>query len=159
MGEAIELSDLNQRVITEFRANGGIVRGEITVKHEAKQSVLNFEGEHLALVHHVGAKSGRHYISPLGCLEVDGRVFVFASFGGSELNPSWYHNLLVNPEVKVEIGTEIFDAVATEIKGRERDEIYSKQVEASPVFGDYQRVTKRLIPVIELVRSPIRTNA
>ena len=37
--------------------------------------------------------------------------------------------------------------------GAERDEIYAKQVAVEPQFGEYQRSTKRLIPVLELRRT------
>lgn len=102
-------------------------------------------------MHHVGARSGKEYISPLAYLSMDGRLFIFASKGGSAKHPSCYHNVLANPNVTVEIGTEWSRMVAKEIVGPERDAIYAQQSIETPAFGQYQRLTKRVIPVIDLV--------
>ena len=50
------------------------------------------------------------------------------------------------------MGTETFSASARVLEGAERDEVYARQVEAQPQFGDYQAKTTRVIPVVELVR-------
>ncbi|MFB1295782.1 nitroreductase family deazaflavin-dependent oxidoreductase [Mycobacterium sp. pW049] len=132
--------EMNRTVIDEFRANGGTAGGI-------------FEGKPLVLVHHIGAKSGTERIAPLVYLPDAGRVFVFASKGGADSHPDWYRNLVANPDVVVEIGTETYSATARILEGAERDEIYAKQVEAEPQFGEYQRKTERVIPVVELVRA------
>jgi deazaflavin-dependent oxidoreductase (nitroreductase family) len=112
-----------------------------------------FTGKPLVLVHHIGAKSGKERISPLVPLLDDGRIFVFASKGGSDSNPDWYGNLVANPNVTVDLGTETFPATARKLVGKERDEIYAKQSAVEPQFGEYQRMTTRVIPVVELVRT------
>ena len=132
--------DMNRKVIEEFRANGGTAGGV-------------FEGKPLVLVHHVGAKSGTERIAPLVPLVDDGRVYIFASKGGADTNPDWVHNLVANPGITVELGTETYTATARLLEGAERDEIYAKQVAAEPQFGDYQAKTERVIPVFELVRA------
>lgn len=60
---------------------------------------------------------------------------------------------MANPEVTVELGTETFPATARVVTGAERDAIYAKQSAVEPQFAEYQRITTRLIPVVELVRS------
>ena len=135
-----EFDEMNRTVIDEFRATGGNAGGVFT-------------GKPLVLVRHIGAKSGRERISPLVPLLDDGRIFVFASKGGSDSNPDWYGNLVANPTVTVELGTEMFPATARTLMGEERDEIYAKQSAVEPQFGEYQRMTTRVIPVVELVRT------
>lgn len=132
--------EMNRTVIDEFRANGGKAGGI-------------FEGKPLVLLHHIGAKSGTERIAPLVYLPDNGRVYIFASKGGADTNPDWYHNLVANPEVTVEIGTETYPATARVLDGAERDEVYARQVEAEPQFGEYQAKTERVIPVVELVRA------
>lgn len=132
--------EMNRTVIDEFRANGGKAGGI-------------FEGKPLVLLHHIGAKSGTERIAPLVYLPDDGRVYIFASKGGADTNPDWYHNLVANPEVTVEIGTETYPATARVLEGAERDEVYARQVDAEPQFGEYQAKTERVIPVVELVRA------
>jgi deazaflavin-dependent oxidoreductase (nitroreductase family) len=86
-------------------------------------------------------------------LEVDDHLYVFASKAGADTHPDWYRNLVANPEVRVELGTETFEAVASPLEGSERDRIYALQVERIPGFGEYQEKTTRVIPVVELIRS------
>jgi deazaflavin-dependent oxidoreductase (nitroreductase family) len=71
---------------------------------------------------------------------------------GAPTNPAWYHNLLANPEVTVEIGTETHEATAVPLEGEERDRIFDRVVEAAPGFGAYQAKTSRVIPVVALYR-------
>ena len=134
-----DMNEFNQGIIAEFRANEGRVGGM-------------FEGMPIALVHHVGARSGIERVAPLAYLADGDRLFVFASKGGADENPAWYHNLVANPKTTVEIGTEKFDVVAKVLTGAERDAIYAKQAAAYPGFAEYQRKTKRIIPVVELER-------
>jgi deazaflavin-dependent oxidoreductase (nitroreductase family) len=131
------MSDFNAQVIEEFRANGGTAGGM-------------FEGMPLLLLHNVGAKSGTEYVTPLVYLSDDGRTFIFASKGGAPSHPGWFHNLKANPEVVVELGTDRFDAVASEVTGNERDRIYEIQKSRQPQFAEYEAKTDRTIPVIEL---------
>jgi deazaflavin-dependent oxidoreductase (nitroreductase family) len=80
------------------------------------------------------------------------RLLVFASKGGAPTNPDWYHNLVANPEVTVEVGTESYQAHATALHGDERDRLYAEQSSRYPGFAEYQRNTSRVIPVVALVR-------
>lgn len=140
MTSQFDMKAFNASLIEEFRANGGKVGGR-------------FEGRPVMLVTVTGARSGRRLTIPLVYLQDGDRHFIFASKAGSDRNPDWYHNLVVNPSVTVEIGTETYDATAETILGDERDEIYAKQVAAAPQFGEYQEKTTRRIPVVELVRN------
>lgn len=140
MTESIDFNEMNRKVIAEFRERGGRVGGM-------------FDGFPLVLVHHVGAKSGTERISPLVPLIEGERIFIFASKGGSDENPAWYHNLVANPRTRVETGDETFDVVARVLTGQERDEVYARQVAVASQFGDYQRNTDRTIPVVELERA------
>ena len=136
---SIDFDEMNRGVIEEFRANAGKVGGM-------------FAGAPLILVHHTGAKSGTERIAPLVYFTENDRLFIFASKGGSDENPAWYHNLVANPDTKVEVGTETFPVTAKVLTGAERDDIYAKNAENQKQFSDYQAKTSRVIPVVELVR-------
>jgi deazaflavin-dependent oxidoreductase (nitroreductase family) len=135
-----EYLDWNNGIIAEFRANDGRLGGQ-------------FEGGPILLLHTTGAKSGANRVSPMMYLDHEGHLYVFASKAGADSHPDWFRNLSANPEVRVELGTEIFDAVAAPLESTERDRIYAIQVERAPGFGEYQEKTTRIIPVVELVRS------
>jgi deazaflavin-dependent oxidoreductase (nitroreductase family) len=132
-----DMNDFNEKVIEEFRANGGKAGGM-------------FEGTPLVLVHNVGAKSGTEYVTPLVYLGEEGRTFIFASKGGSDANPGWFHNLKAKPETTIEIGTDTVEVLAEELSGEERDRIYEIQKEQQPQFAEYEAKTDRKIPVVEL---------
>lgn len=135
-----EREQMNQRIIDEFRSNDGRVGGP-------------FEGAPMLLLHTTGAKSGDEHINPMMYLPEDGRLYVFASNGGRPNNPGWYYNVLADPAVTVEVGTETFDATATPLTGDERDRVYARQSELYPVFTEYQDKVDRRIPVVALDRT------
>ncbi|GAB3020078.1 nitroreductase family deazaflavin-dependent oxidoreductase [Mycobacterium bourgelatii] len=130
----------NKNLIEEFRANGGKVGGQ-------------FANADLLLLTTTGAKSGQPRISPLAYFRIDGKLLIVGSFGGSDVNPAWVHNLRANPRAHIEVGTDAYDVVAHELSPQERDEFYPKLTALVPVFGEYQAKTSRVIPVFELQRA------
>ncbi|MEV4346282.1 nitroreductase family deazaflavin-dependent oxidoreductase [Actinoplanes sp. NPDC049596] len=130
---------LNARFIEAFRANGGRVGGL-------------FEGNSVLLLHTVGARTGAAYTVPLTYLWDAGRFVVFASNVGAERNPGWYYNVLVNPDVTLEVGVETFPARASLVKGAERDLLWARQIARVPRFGAYEGKTTRVIPAVALTR-------
>jgi len=141
-----EFNDWNRKVIDEFRANGGKVGGM-------------FEGATILLLHSKGAKSQQERINQLAYVRDGGRFVVIASKGGAPTNPDWYHNIVANPELTVEVGTETFRVHATVAEEPERTRLYNKMVEMQPAnisktFDEYRHKTTRKIPVIVL--TPIK---
>jgi deazaflavin-dependent oxidoreductase (nitroreductase family) len=133
------MSDWNAKVIEEFRANEGRVGGA-------------FEGAPLLLLTTVGRLSGERRVNPMMYLAEGERMYVFASKGGAPTNPDWYHNLVSDPHVTVEVGTERFDARASVLEGEHRDRVFAEQARRYPGFAEYQAKTTRVIPVIALDR-------
>jgi deazaflavin-dependent oxidoreductase (nitroreductase family) len=133
------VNDWNARNIAEFRGNHGKVGGD-------------FEGAPLLLLHTTGARSGKLRINPLMYLKDGERYLVFASKGGADTNPDWYHNLKAHPNVQIEVGDETINVHAEEIVGPERDTLYGRQAALYPRFADYQLQTKRIIPVVALTK-------
>lgn len=131
------MSDWNQKIIEEFRANGGKVGGQ-------------FEGAPLLLLHTTGAKTGTERVSPVMYQQDGDRLVVFASKAGAPTNPDWYHNVRANPDVTVEVGTETIAARARVAEGEERERLWSRQKAEWPGFADYEKKTSRTIPVVIL---------
>jgi deazaflavin-dependent oxidoreductase (nitroreductase family) len=135
------MADHNARIIEEFRANKGRVGGY-------------FEGATMLLLHAVGRKTGLLRVNPLVYLPDGDRFVVFATKSGAPTNPHWYHNVMANRDVEVEVGTETIPVRATEIQEEdERADLYARQVERRPDFGEYPKRTSRRIPVIALERA------
>jgi deazaflavin-dependent oxidoreductase (nitroreductase family) len=80
------------------------------------------------------------------------RYVIAASKGGAPTNPDWYHNLVADPTVSVEVGSEQFDALATVVEEPERSELYDKIATSYPAFAGYEEKTTRTIPVVILTR-------
>jgi len=129
--------DWNTPIIKEFRANAGKVGGQ-------------FEGAPLLILHTTGARSGQERENPVMYRRVGDDIAVFASKAGAPTNPDWYHNLVANPRVRAEIGTEIADFTARVAAGDERDRIWAAQKAEFPGFADYETKTSRQIPVVLL---------
>ena len=138
VGTVVDMSDWNRQVIEEFRANGGKVGG-------------NFEGAPLLLLHTTGAKSGAERVNPMMYQDLgDGRLAVFASKAGADTHPDWYHNIVADPNVTAEVGTDTRNFTARVASGGERDSIWSEQKATYPGFADYEAKTTREIPVVVL---------
>jgi deazaflavin-dependent oxidoreductase (nitroreductase family) len=129
-------TNYNQNVIETFRANGGKVSGP----------------NQLLLLTTIGAKSHQPRTTPVAYSTDGDRLVIVASKAGAPTNPDWYFNLLANPLVTVELGTEQFQARASVVAGAERDRLYAQHAALMPGFADYQQKTSRQIPVIVLER-------
>lgn len=132
---------MNEAIIKEFRENNGKVGGP-------------FANMSLLLLHTTGAKSGAARVNPLAALVDGDRLVVIASKGGAPTSPDWYHNIVANPEVSVELGTEKFDAKATIAEEPERTQLFEKMVALNAGFAEYLSKTTRVIPVVILAREP-----
>ncbi len=129
--------DWNSNIIQEFRANEGKVGGP-------------FDSAPLLLLHSTGARSGEERINPMMYLADGDRLVVFASKGGAPTNPDWYHNLVANPDLEIEVGTERRKVRARVAEGEEHDLLYAEQARRYPQFAKYQEGTDRTIPVVIL---------
>ena len=120
-----------------YRATGGKLFGRV-----GKSPIL--------LLNTVGRKTGRKRTSPL-LYVMDGEVFVIiASKGGAPTHPAWYLNLKANPDATVEVGDRKVRVRAEEVDSEEKVRLRQKMVEMYPTYDDYQRKTKREIPLLIL---------
>jgi deazaflavin-dependent oxidoreductase (nitroreductase family) len=129
---------MNAPVIKSFRANDG---------KPARRTLP------LLLLTTTGAKTGREHTTPLNYSTDGDRLVVIASKGGSPAHPAWYHNLVANPEVTIELGTETFRARAVTTQEPERTRLFDQQAAQMPFFDSYRRRVKaREIPVVVFER-------
>lgn len=126
---------LNRGVIPEFRANGGRCGGR-------------WEGNPMVLLTTIGARSGLERTSPLTYTTDGDRIVLIASRAGDDRHPDWYHNLVANPSVVIEVGTDRFEAIATVADEPERTRLLEERIAVMPRFGDYVEQTDRTIPVV-----------
>lgn len=113
-----------------------------------------FAGSRLLILHTIGARSGQVSSQPLAFHSDGDRLVVVASKGGAPTHPAWYHNLVANPVVTVEVGPERFSARAQVVEDEgEYERLYGQHASVNPTFNDYRRKTSRRIPVIALERN------
>jgi deazaflavin-dependent oxidoreductase (nitroreductase family) len=139
----MEMREMNAGVIEEFRANGGRCSGWL-------------EGAPVILLTMTGAKSGRELCSPLVYSTDGDDLVIIASNGGAPQHPLWYHNLVANPAVIVEVGTDKWEAAAQLVEGDERKRLFDAQAALMDNFNDYEKSATehgRVIPVFRLVRN------
>jgi deazaflavin-dependent oxidoreductase (nitroreductase family) len=123
----------------DLRTNGQITSGPMA-------------GRPIMILTTTGAKSGQPREAIITYTRDHGAYVIAASKSGAPTNPAWYHNILANPQVTVETGGETFTAMATVVKGAERDRLWNQHAEERPEFKEYPKITDRVIPVITLQR-------
>lgn len=125
----------NRKVIEEYRANKGA------------------GGRPLLLLTTTGARTGEPRTTPMMYVPDGDRLLVIASNAGAPKHPDWYHNVVANPDVTVEVDAEKYEATAEVPSGTERDRLFDGIVAKYPFFADHQAGVTRTIPVVVLVRS------
>ena len=134
-----QMIDYNNKVIKEFRENGGEVTGR-------------FAGAPLLLLTTTGAKSGEKRTTPLAFSSDGDDIIIIASYAGNPKHPAWFLNMRANPEVTIELPNETFTTNAVIPEGEERQRLFDQQAAKMPAFKEYQAKTSRQIPVIVISR-------
>ena len=132
-------AEFNRNLINEFRANNGVVEGP-------------FAQAPLVLITTVGRKSGQRRTTPLVHSRSGDDVVIIASKAGAPTHPDWFHNVVANPQVTVELPGETFDATARVAEGEERERLWKAMTAAWPDYDSYQEKTDRRIPVVVFSR-------
>ena len=128
--------------VAEYEASGG-----------TRANTLLDTGLPVIVVTSRGHRSGKLRKTPLMRVEHDGEYALVASQGGAPQHPSWYFNLTADPEaVTIQDGPEPFDVRVRQVEGAERDEWWTRAVEAYPPYAEYQERTERQIPVFVATR-------
>jgi len=136
------MSDFNSNLIAQIRAGGGqLTDGP-------------FAGRQVLVLTTTGAQSQEKREAPLVYSRDGGDIVIIASMGGAPRHPSWYHNIVANPHVTVEVDGAKFDANARIAEGDERRRLYDQHAELHDSFTEYEAKTGgRVIPVVVLRRA------
>lgn len=97
-----------------------------------------------------GRKSGKLRRTGLIYGRDGGSYIIVASKGGADKHPEWYLNLVVNPEVEVQVGGDKFRARARTASAEEKPALWRLMTSIWPDYDRYQEKTKREIPVVVL---------
>lgn len=137
------MTDFNDRVIAEFRANRGVV-------------TTGGFGTKLVLIHSSGARSGTERVNPALSVRDGENRLVIASAAGRASNPGWYYNLIAHPDITIETAHGTEHVTAVELDGNQYAEAWRRFDDSSPAFARYQQQAwPRRLPIFRLVqRSP-----
>jgi len=132
----------------------GWVRDQVAAYEESGGTAANTlrdTGIPVIIVTMKGATSGKVRKIALMRVEHGGEYALVASYGGAADNPSWYRNLVANPDVvQVQDGPAPFDVTVREAEGDERAEWWARATAVWPDYDGYQEKTDRVIPVVVL---------
>lgn len=95
-----------------------------------------------------GRKSGLPRTSALVYMRDGARVVLVAAQGGLPTRPLWLLNLRANPEVRVQIRSEIHTMCARIVDDAERAQLWPQLVALNPRWARFQSWTDRVIPVV-----------
>src|SRR5262245_47727182 len=136
------MTELDDQVVTEFRANAGMV---------VHAMGGHFKNIHLLLLHHTGRRSGRRYVTPLLYVEDGDRYILIGSNGGADKEPAWVANVAAMAEVLIEVGEQTLTAKPTVLReGPEWDRLHATVAAYWPDILEYQTHTRRTFPLIVL---------
>jgi len=129
------------------------VRNQVAaIEAAGTTEAADIQGMRVVLLTMTGRKSGDTLKVPLMRVEHEGAYAAVASKGGAPDNPQWYYNLLANPDITVQDGTDVHAVHARVIEGEERAHWWELCVAAFPPYAEYQAGTDRTIPVFVLER-------
>lgn len=112
----------------------------------------HWRGTTILLLSTKGRVSGQERTTPL-IHRTDGENWVVvASKGGAPEHPDWYKNLRSDQEATIQVKSERIPVRASAAEGEERARLWQRMTEVWPAYNDYQRKTKREIPVVVFER-------
>lgn len=121
-------------------------------RETAGERGYHWRGAEVLLLTTKGRKTGRERTTPLIHRTDNGRWVLVASKGGWPANPSWYENLLADPDATIEVKDETVPVRASTAEGEERERLWSRMTDVWPAYDEYQARTTREIPVVVLSR-------
>ena len=130
-----------QEHVRRYRETDGVV-GHIW-KRGAKTLLLTTRGR----------KTGNETTSPLIYEDAGDAYVIVASKGGAPKHPGWYRNLVKDPNVRVQVKDDVFDARARTASGDERERLWQLAAQQWPDYDAYQTRTDREIPIVVLERA------
>ena len=119
-----------------FRLTSGRLLGQI-------------KGMDFCVVKTKGAQSGRTRYIPLMHVPYKKGVILVASMGGADFHPSWYWNIKAHPRLSVCLRGQDIDVLAEQVSDEKKEELWPILCSYYPPYDDYQKKTKRNIPVFD----------
>ena len=138
------MASFNDSIIETFRANDGAVGPP-------------FADKTLVLLHHIGRRSGREFVTPLVAAP-DGDAYVICgSLAGAPEDPQWVANLeAATGPATIELGAATFTVDYEVVRADDPRwaELYGIWRDYWPATPEYEKKTDRKFPVVRLLVPP-----
>ena len=118
--------------------------------HDGKVTQGRLAGFPHLIITTTGARTGQPRTTVLAYSRDGSRYVIAATAGGAPKHPSWYHHLVADPKVTIEVDGRVVEATARPTEGAERARLWTQHVATLPYFADYPDKTTRVIPVVTL---------
>ena len=105
------------------------------------------QGRDVCFVTMTGAISGRTLTKPLMYIPYGDGVLLVASLGGGPKNPTWYGNLVRQPNIEVRHKGHVMALAARLATDAERPSLWPICDAAFPPYAEYRMKTSREIPI------------
>ena len=130
----------------------GLVGAEHVRRYMETDGAVGHEwnGAHCLILTTRGRRTGEARPQPLIYGRDGNDYVVVASKAGAPTHPSWYHNLVAEPRVEVQVKADRFSARAHIAVGDERGRLWKIMTAAWPRYDEYAARTSREIPVVLL---------
>jgi deazaflavin-dependent oxidoreductase (nitroreductase family) len=118
---------------------------------------MHWEGKTLVLLHHIGRRSGKEFVTPLVAAPDGDAYVVCASLGGAPEDPRWVANLeAATGPATIELGasTLTVDYVVVRPGDPRWAELYGVWRAYWPDAAEYEKKTDRKFPVVRLLVPP-----
>ena len=138
------MASFNDSIIETFRANDGVVG-------------MHWEGKTLVLLHHIGRRSGKEFVTPLVAAPDGDAYVVCGSLGGAPEDPQWVANLeAASGPVTIELGaaTVTVDYELLRPGDPQWADTYGIWRDYWPDALEYEKKTDRQFPVVRLFVGP-----
>ncbi len=107
-------------------------------------------GGEVLLLTTTGRKSGKKRTVPLIYI-MDGPAYVItASAGGADKHPGWFFNVRSNAQATIQVKEKRLNVVGEVAGPEKKPELWARLVEAMPFYANYQKRTRREIPMVIL---------
>lgn len=130
------MTPFSRRQARSYLKSGGTKRGQLA-------------GRDICVVTMKGARSGKTRHIPLMYVPyLEGEsVLLVASLGGAPRHPTWYYNLVANPDITVQVRERSLSLRAREASAEEKAAVWPTCCHHYPDYQLYQDRTARDIPV------------
>ena len=104
----------------------------------------------ILLLHSMGRRSGRHFVTPIAYFFTDGFYILIGSNWGKAQNAAWFYNLMAQPRTIIEVKGRKIPVEASQAQGTDYDRLWKYATEHHPPYLHYKEMTSRHIPIIML---------